>query len=179
MSDPHPNKTLLAALDKAILAEVEGQHFYLMAASSTTDAKGKEVFGHFADEERRHAEFLGQQYQAILTTGKTDAAAALGGRYIPADIEGSPIFSVSLRQRIKGAHFEMTALSIGVQLELNAVQFYNAQAAAASAPDTGDPEVARFFRELSEWESGHYHYLLSQQETLQDDYWTEGGFSPF
>ncbi len=166
--------TLLEALDRAIRAEVEGQHFYLMAASSTDDPKGKEVFTHFAEEERRHAEFLHRQFRSIRETGRVDSAISLGARMELEDGEGSPIFSDSLRRRVREAHVEMTALAIGVQLELNAVRFYGAQAESAT-----DPAVAAFFRELRDWESGHYHYLLRQQESLQGEYWTAGGFAPF
>ena len=86
----------------------------------------------------------------------------------------SPIFSDQIKSRIQDAHIEMSALSIGIQLELDAMKFYKSQAEAAD-----DPDITNFYNELAEWESGHYHALLKQQEELKEDYWSSGGFSPF
>jgi len=163
---------ILEGLKKAIQAEVEGHHFYLMAAKTTEDARGREVFAQLAEDEVEHAKFLQAQFRAVQSTGKPDATLSLGE---PTVYEGPhPIFSEAIRERIKSAHFEMTALSVGAQLELGAIQFYRAEAEAA-----GDAEVAGFYRELADWESGHYHALLAEQESLKGDYWTEGQFSPF
>jgi rubrerythrin len=165
-------KSLAEGLSKAIKAERDGHSFYKMAASSTQDPKGKEVFAQLADEELDHMQFLMRQYESVLKTGTVDASAKLGPR---TDLAGiSPIFSESLQTRIKDAHFEMSALSIGIQLELDAMNFYRSQAKASS-----DSTVTGFYNELAEWESGHYQALLRQQEELKEDYWSAGGFSPF
>ena len=159
-------------LKQAIGAERDGHNFYLMAVASTEDAKGKEVFAKLAAEELDHMHFLMRQYESILKTGKPDPSAKLGSR---GELSGiSPIFSESIKKRIGDAHFEMSALSIGVQLELDAIKFYKAQADAAD-----DKDVKQFYTELADWESGHYRALLEQQEELKEDYWTAGGFSPF
>jgi rubrerythrin len=47
------------------------------------------------------------------------------------------------------------------------------------ANESNDEEVKRFYMELSNWESGHYNALLNQQQELKEDYWADGGFSPF
>ena len=164
--------SMLEGLKQAIAAEGDGHHFYLMAAASTQDAQGKEIFQRLAAEELDHIRFLRGQYRALLETGRPDPSMRLGPR---ADLSGaSPIFSPALRDRIAEAHFEMTALSVGAQLELAAVTFYRAQATAAT-----DPTVRAFYEELVEWEQGHYQALLLQQDALKEDYWAAGGFSPF
>ncbi len=163
---------LQEALKRAIEAEIEGQHFYRMAAASTTDAKGKEVFEGLAAEEFHHAEFLKAQLRSLQTKGTVDTSMALGNPKRLSD--AYPIFSEQIKQRAADAHFEMTALSVGVQLEENAIRFYKDQAIAASEQD-----VKRFFLELADWETGHYSALLRQQELLRDSYWTENRFSPF
>ena len=163
---------LLEALEKAIRAEVEGHHFYKMAAQSTEDEKGRKVFQQLADDEVKHARFLQAQYDSVKNTGSVDLTVQLGE---PTKFGGEhPIFSEKIKDRIKSAHYEMTALSIGAQLELNAVKFYRTEAEAAS-----DPEVAKLLRELADWESVHYRALLGQQDALKQDYWTGGGFTPF
>ena len=91
-------------------------------------------------------DFLRTQYESVLKTGKPDRSAKLGPR---ADLSGSwPIFTDRIKQRIQDAHFEMTALSIGIQLELDAMNFYKSQAESSD-----DPEVKRFYTELADWES--------------------------
>jgi len=166
------SKTILEGLERAIEAEIEGYHFYTMAAEATSDPKGKEVFAALARDEQGHAEYLRRQYASLSSTGKVDAEASYQGME---PLSGpSPIFSDSIKARIGQAHFEMTALSIGIQLEADAQRFYKEQADLAE-----DPEVTRFYRDLARWEAGHYHALLSQQEALKEAYWAENRFSPF
>ena len=165
-------KRMTDGLKQAIQAEIDGYHFYMMAARSTSDDKGREVFESLAQDEREHVRFLSLQYDAFMEKGAADPAVTLGKR---ATLQGaSPIFSDSFRDRIKDAHFEMSALSIGINLELSAVQFYKDQATQAR-----DETVTKFYNELADWESGHYRALLQQQESLKEDYWAGGGFSPF
>ncbi|MBW2277807.1 MAG: ferritin family protein [Deltaproteobacteria bacterium] len=165
-------KTMAEGLLTAMRAEHEGHHFYRMAAQSTDDDKGVEVFERLAAEELDHFEFLKKQYESVLQTGKSDADLKLGPR---SDLTGkSPIFSDKLRARVGDAHYEMTALAVGVQLGLSAERFY--KKAADEAPDSG---VAAFYRELAAWEKGHYEALLAQQDDLKEDYWSAGGFAPF
>lgn len=168
----HTKKALTDGLRKAMQAERDGQHFYLMAAETTKDPKGREVFARLADEERRHFDYLEAQYRSVVETGGLDTDLSLGDEI---DLSGdSPFFSDAIRARIKDAHFEMTALSVGIQLELGAQRYYTEQAEASE-----DPAVKTFYSELAAWESRHYHALLTQQETLKKDYWADSGFSPF
>ena len=166
------NKALAQGLLDAYKAEQYGHNFYLMAANSTTDAKGKEVFQMLAAEELDHARFLRAQYDALILTGKPSTSVVLGRRF---DLTGmSPIFSDGLKARIKEANFEMTALSIGIQLERDAMTFYRSQSDQAN-----DPDIKKMFSTLADWESGHYQGLLRQHEELKEDYWSTGGFAPF
>ena len=160
------------ALAEAVKAESDGYSFYMMAALSSQDDKGRQIFEQLANEELDHKRFLLAQHKAIRETGKIDETVKLGRRV---DLSGaSPIFSEHIKSRLKDAHYEMSALSIGIQLEQSAMTFYGEQAEKAS-----DPKVKRFFEELTEWEKGHFDALSRQQEALKDDYWYGSGFSPF
>jgi rubrerythrin len=167
------NTRLLAeALQKAAMAEREGHSFYMMAAQNSQDPKGKQVFEMLAREEMDHLHFLKEHYDAVMTTGKLSPSAQLGSR-----IElgtSSPIFTEAIKLRIHDAHFEMTALAVGIQLERDALDFYQQQAIA-----TQDPGARKLFSELAAWESSHYQALLKQQEELKGDYWSGAGFAPF
>jgi rubrerythrin len=165
-------KRLAKALLNAVKAEGDGYHFYLMAARSTDDPKGKEVFEMLAREELDHQQYLRAQYQSIRESGhycpnvKLPVRAVLSGE--------SPIFSAELKKRIGEAHFEMSALSIGLQLELSSMNYYK-----DTAGQTDDPAVKAFLEELAQWEASHYQALLKQQELLKESYWSERGFAPF
>lgn len=165
-------KRITDGLQKAMQAEHEGRHFYLMAANNTDDPRGKEIFETLAAEELNHFHYLQAQYKALVETGKVDPNAKLGRKK---DLKGShPIFSDAIKNRIGQAHYEMTALSIGIQLEMSAVNFYTGEAELA-----GDPAIKAFYNELAEWERGHLSALQAQADSLREDYWSQGGFSPF
>jgi rubrerythrin len=165
-------RALTDGLLKAIQAENYGQNFYLMAAASTADQKGKEVFKTLAAEEEEHAAFLKAHYASVVKSGKLDNSVSLGVRTDLA--EAWPIFSDRLKARIKDASFEMTSLSIGIQLEQDAMNFYREQ-----ADQHDEADVKKLFRFLSDWESGHYKALLKQYDAIKEDYWSANGFAPF
>ncbi len=159
-------------LQQAMRAEHEGHHFYKMAAQTTQDPKGRDTFTTLADEEREHFEFLKRQHESIVGTGRVDSQAKLG---VPHALAGDhPIFSPEIRRRISGAHYEMTALAIGVQLELSSVNFYRTEAQAA-----GIPEVRSFYEQLAVWEQGHLNALQKQADALREEYWAAAKFAPF
>lgn len=144
----------------------------MMAAGNTSDPKGKEVFEMLAREELAHVRFLRTQYDSVIKSGAPDKSVKLPKHQ---SLQGDhPIFSDRLRGRIKDAHMEMSALAIGIQLELSSIQFYKGEADAAD-----DDAVKEFYTELADWEKEHYEALLRQQDSLKEDYWAAGGFSPF
>lgn len=160
-------------LKKAIRFEGDGHHFYRMAAASTEDPQGREVFTMLAAEELEHVRFLTSQYNSFLENGQVDSSIHLP-KHKDLD-KKNPIFSENLKKRIKDAHMEMSSLAIGMQLELSSITFYKAEAEKYS----NMREVAAFYRELADWEKTHYDALLRQQEELKEDYWSSGGFTPF
>jgi rubrerythrin len=165
-------KELVAGLRAAMQGERTGHEFYKMAAASTKDPEGRKVFEQLAAEEQAHFDFLRKHYQSLVEKGELAKGVSLGEAHALANEH--PIFSADLKSRIKGAHFEMSALAIAAQLELNGINHYREQAARAV-----HPEAKRFFQELVEWESGHYDAFVRQQQELQEAYWSEAGFSPF
>ena len=164
-------QTILDALKKAILAEMEGMHFYKNAAAGTSDFQAKDIFSRLEEEEQKHVYFLTRHYKALSTTGMPDIHLLLDQK--PAVESGSPIFSEALRGRIKDAHFEMSALSIAVQLEKNGMEFYRSQAGLTEVP-----EIKKLFNFLADWETEHYRALNSQLEAVREEYWNKNFFSP-
>lgn len=165
-------KLVTEGLLKALKAEHDGHYFYLSAAKTTEDPQGRTVFEMLADEEREHIEFLRAQYKAYMETGHADTKVEL--RMKRALTGDSPIFSSAIKKNIKQAHYEMSALSIGILLEQNSVSFYESQAKAVE-----DAEARTLYTQLADWERGHLHALTQQENALKADYWSAAGFEPF
>jgi rubrerythrin len=169
--DPTTQRTI-DGLRQAMQAEHDGHHFYRMAATTTADPKGREIFEQLAGEEKEHYLFLDRQLEAVTKTGRLDPEARLGE---PGALDvAHPIFTPEIRGRIAAAHFEMTALAIGIQLEASAVEFYSKEAGAAPLPD-----MKAFYEKLAAWERGHLTALQRQADELKEDYWHAARFAPF
>lgn len=164
--------SLLEALKLALEAEMTGHQFYLHAAKTTEDPQGKATFSRLAKEELEHFSLLKNQYAAILETGEFDASLALIDALDPEST--SPIFSLQFRERVGQQHFEMSALSVGMQLELSAIRHYQ-----QCADNSEDTDVKAFFSRLVEWEQGHYDGFADELEQLREEYWQENDFLPF
>ncbi len=165
-------EAVIKVLYRAMQAETDGHLFYQMAAEKTEDPQGKEVFESLAKDELDHLHFLKAQHKSITESGEPDKNLKVGKP--SGDQIETPVFSDEFKSRVAQAHNEMSALSIGVHLELAQIDFYKNQAREAT-----DPTVKTFLGELAEWESTHYRRLIRQQEELKEDYWFKGGFYPF
>ena len=165
---------LMKVVQNAIRVENDGYQFYRLAEEKTKDAKGKEVFASLAKDETNHMQILKSLYQSIKEKGEFHFDEIKDMKHILAATSESPIFSPEFKQRLDQAHFEMTALSIGILLEKNSIEFYK-----KAAQESKDKDVKMLFSYLAEWEGEHLRALVSQQKLLQQDYWTEARFYPF
>ena len=86
----------------------------------------------------------------------------------------SPIFSEDFKGRLKGRHFELSALSIGMTLEQNSITFYRDMEKKA-----GDPELKKLAAYLVKWEQSHLDALSIQSNIFQEENWQEAHFAPF
>jgi rubrerythrin len=162
---------ILAALKSAMEAEMTGHHFYKNAAATTADPQGRATFERLAREELLHFNYLKKQYQSILETGSFDLSQPLADRR--EDETAKAIFSPQLKARIKQSHFEISALSIGMQLEMNAVRFYQ-----QCADESSDPGVKELFQQLADWERGHHDDFVRELDELKEEYWQANNFVP-
>ena len=160
------------ALLTAMRSEIEGREMYKIAAEKADDSKAREVFQFLAEEEETH-------FQALKDLSVSHSRA--DGASLPElpemhkfDDAISPIFSRDFRNRIKGKHFEMSALSVALKLELDSFQFYEKIAAET---DSGD--LRAFFQHLSRWEKTHYDMLVKEINFLEQDYYAQNDFTPF
>lgn len=162
---------ILNGLKVAMEAELTGHAFYKNASESTSDPMGKETFSHMAEEEMGHFKYLKYQYGSVLEKGKYDFSKKL----LKKDLKHSdnPIFSDEIKGRIKDAHFEVSALTIGMKLELDAMSFYR-----TCAEKSEDKDAKEFFKELADWEEDHYLAFEKNLNLLKEDYFAINNFVP-
>ena len=162
---------ILEGLKVAIEAELTGYQFYKNAAESTKDQKGKDAFSMMAEEELGHFNYLRHQYQSVLQKGGYDFSEKLPGK--KHQHASSPIFSEEIKGRIKDSHFEVSALTIGMKLELDAMNYYR-----SCAKQADDEKAKQFFLDLADWEQDHYLAFERQLEMLKEEYFQANNFIP-
>lgn len=165
---------LLQIVKNAIRVENDGYQFYRLAEEKTTDPKGKEIFASLAKDETNHMQILKSLYQRIKEDKQFSFNEVKDMNHILETTSESPIFSEAFKARLNQSQFEMSALSIGILLEKNAIDFYK-----NSAQETEEQDIKQLFNYLADWEGEHLRALVNQQKLLQEDYWTEARFYPF
>ena len=166
------NQKILNALKWAMQAETDGHYFYKMAAGKTRDIKGKEALLMLAKDEYDHFDYLKAQYDSFLKTGKPAQKSKISKS--KGFTSKDTIFSKDFKKRIGKAHYEMSALSIAIGLELSSMNFYRHR-----AEETSDRILKEIFGKLADWEASHHQILARELARLQEDYWIENRFYPF
>ncbi len=152
------------AIKGAIKLEIDGREFFNHAADIAQSERGKKMFQWLANEETRHLEVFGNLFSSILKGEdwkKYVDAANLGGK--------APLvkkLEESLKAQGDRAKGEIEALRIGMELERDAIGFF--QDAASKA---GDPKAAGIFSKISKEEEFHYDILEGQLDSV-----TKSGF---
>lgn len=153
------------AIKGAILLEINGRKFFNHAADITNNERGKKMFRFLADEEVRHLEVFGKLFSKIL--GGEDWKNYVDKK----EMTGEAPLVEKLKQRIKGAKGkgESEALSIGMQLEREAIEFFN-----NAAENTDDLKAKKIFKEVSDEEKFHYDLLQAQYDSVtQSGFWLD------
>jgi rubrerythrin len=161
---------LREAIETALRGEIEGRELYKAAAERTSDRRAEKVFNMLAREEDSHFGIL-KDIAAQQMDGAEVTVPCLPPPGTFEDAE-SPIFTREFRQAVSEKHFEMSALSIGMKLELESVKAYRDMARTTSRPD-----LQSLFRELAQWEQGHFEQLRKQVGFLESHY--TASYSPF
>ncbi len=145
------------AIRDAIILEINGRKFFNHAAEVTHHPKGKKMFQHLADEEVKHLETFSKMFNEIL--GGSDWKKDL----IPDDVSVEAPLVEKLKESMKheDRKGEVEALRIGMELERNAITFFQEAAAA-----TDDPVAKKIFLEISEEEKFHFDLLQAQYDSV-------------
>lgn len=159
-------------LKKAYQIEVDGHIFYSMAADRATKPAVQELFDKLANDEIQHKAYL----KSVMGSYEEKGVEAFNLHLRDPDLKAftATIFTDRFKEQAAGADFELGVLSIGMTLEANAISYFSN--AAAGAPDR---EVRDFYGFLADWERQHLDALKSLYDGVRQDFWAEGGFSPF
>lgn len=160
-------------LKLAIMAEQDGYHHYMTASAITSDKKAREVFKALARDEELHRNTLLDGI-AAYSRDKKWSFAKIDGKSKVSSAGPSPIFSVEFVKRIKDKHYEMSALSIGILLEQNSIDFYTKMKSK-----TRNAKLKNLLSVLTIWEKKHLEALVKQQNLFMNAYWEEARFQPF
>ncbi len=156
------SKQVEKAIKEAIKLEINGRSFFNHAAEITQNQLGKKMFLRLAEEEVKHLQTFGQLFSSALQ-------GADWKKYIKdEELRGQSSLIEELASRMKRAEgkSEIEALSIGMELEKNAVDFFQ-----KSAQDVDDPAAKEIFEKIADEERFHYDLLQAQHDSL-----THSGF---
>ncbi|MDH4257342.1 MAG: ferritin family protein [Candidatus Aminicenantes bacterium] len=156
------SKQVENAIKEAICLEVNGRNFFNHAAEITHNELGKKMFHKLAAEETKHIQAFSKLFSEILK--ETDWKKFVRDE----ELKGESALIEKLKERMKGAEgkSETQALSIGMELEEDAIRFFQ-----KAAEEVGDPVAKEIFLSISEEEKFHYDLLQAQHDSL-----TNSGF---
>jgi len=155
-------------LRKAFQVEVDGFTFYSMALEAATKPAVRKLFERLARDETEHKAYI----MAVMKRYEEHGASSF--QFDPRDPDlaefSSEIFTDSFKEQAQGEVSELGALSIGIQLESNAVTFFDTAAREAS-----DPQISGFYRFLADWEGLHLRTLQQLYDSIRKDSWPTRG----
>ena len=149
-------------LRKAFQVEVDGLTFYTLAADQATKPASKTLFDRLARDETEHQAYLRNVMRRYEEHGASSFAMDL--REPDLAEFSSAIFTANFKDQAIGEDFELGALSIGIQLEAIAVEFFD-----ASAHNASDAQISGFYRFLADWEGHHLRTLQQLYDNLRED----------
>ncbi len=156
---------VLKVIKGAIQLEINGRSFFEHAAEITQKELGKKVFRKLANDEIEHLRVFSQLFTELI--GDEEWKKYVSERE---NAKSTLIEELKERMEAKGKEervSELEALTIGMELERKAIDFF-----ADSARNTSDPKAREIFMTISEEEKGHYDLLQAQHDSLSNSgYW--------
>jgi rubrerythrin len=163
---------VLEILRRAYQIEVDGHTFYSMTAERAEKPAVRELFEKLAADEVQHQAAL-REVAGRLT--HDDGAPFNLKLRLPDPMRLSDkVFTARFRDEAAGAAFELSVLSVGMQLEQSAIAYFS-----GAAEKSSEAEVKDFYTFLADWERQHLEALRTLHESVRSDFWSGAGFAPF
>ncbi len=156
----------LEVIKQAILNELEGYNFYMLAAEKESSPEAKEAYLHFAREEEKHMVWLKKLYKSV----SEDTVISN-----PNDIEevSSPhIFNWNNAGTQSGS-LAVSVFGIAIGMERAAADFYK-----KAANETQIDAAKKLYLTLAKWEEDHLTSFEKHYDYLKEEWWQQQGFSP-
>jgi rubrerythrin len=153
---------VLKVIKEAIKLEINGRSFFNHATDVTHNELGKKMFRKLAQDETEHLDAFGKLFTAL--TGGEEWRKLVD----PEEVRGDSNLIDELNSRMdKGERAsELEAISIGMELERNAVDFFE-----KAARESSDPKAREILEKICEEEKFHYELLQAQYDSV-----TNSGF---
>ena len=145
-------ESIMDILKKAFQVEVDGFTFNSMAAERATKPAVRRLYKRLALDETEHKAYL----RSVMK--RYEELGASSFRIDPRDPDlgefSSQVFTDEFKDQTEGEATEAGALSIGIQLESNAIEFFS-----TASQDAEDDRISGFYRFLADWEGFHLRTL--------------------
>lgn len=153
---------IIDALKYALQMELDGKKFYALTARESTNRVGKDLYSWLADQEGIHYKRFEDIYSAITAGRGWPHASVKPGT----PVKLGTLFSGLINKEGKpvgaeAAEIDSTDKAIG--LEIKSRDYYIQRADKASSDDE-----AKFFKDISAEEQGHYLALVDYKEYISD-----------
>lgn len=147
------------ALQIALDTEKKGYRFYMVAAKSSKDPKGREVFEHLAKDEIEHMGVIATMYESLTKNEPWmtyEEAVEKYGR-TPAE----KIIFPDAPDEPQEDFNDTKALEEALEFEKKAVEFYTKQ-----AKECEEEQAKAFYGSLIEIEEGHVQIVQAELDSL-------------
>jgi rubrerythrin len=156
---------IIEVIKESIELELNGKAFFEHIADATRNELGKKMFRKLANDEAQHLKVfsdmftnaVGEDWKKQVNTGKSR--------------DESPIIA-ALTKRVEsaakaGRSSELEAISIGMELERKAIDFFD-----DAAKRTTDTKAREIFNRITNEEKSHYDLLQAQYDYVSNSgYW--------
>ncbi|MDP3879455.1 MAG: ferritin family protein [Dehalococcoidales bacterium] len=151
----------LAILERAIRIEQEGREFYLKAAQTTEEEKGRETFRTLASDEQNHLDLIKKQRQSLSDQSQWIIPDEI--KPAPVDLQKTlfPKGREALKKAIGAKSGESDALVFGLEIESKSYDFYR-----QAASEITDHQGKAMFQFLAGEEKQHFDTLMMRYDFL-------------
>jgi len=147
------------ALQVALDTEKKGYRFYKIAAKSSKDPKGQEVFEHLAKDEIEHMGVIATVFESLTKDEPWMTYEEAVEKYGQTPKE--KIIFPDVPEEAQEDFNDLKALEEALEFEKKAVQFYTQQ-----AEEAGDEKARTFYQSLIEIEAGHVLIIQAELDSL-------------
>jgi rubrerythrin len=150
-------------LQRAIDIEVFGYNYYNKLKNLVDNNRGKGLLGFLANAEEEHQDYLKKTCKNL---GHEPEDTDLGN--LISDVlmdEGLQKIFNGLMEKDKLENVDaIEAIKLGMEVEANSIKFYK-----NNAEKTPEPDIAKLFTDLTNWEKEHLDLLKENLRMLKDE----------